>query len=382
MDNQKVTSRPPKIFSLKNESSNCKIKTKLQTLADIDLNEAIDDDESEGDEEEDDTVYSSVAVIIKMRKLIKKIRKSTKLRQKLQKLCIMYNVKYLVPIIDVKTRWNSSDHMIQRAEHLKIPLSHLCVNERALADLRITSNDWYELRKISSLLVKFDRATKLVSMTRHPTISAYLPTLDWLIVSLRSYVAENSGCVADAVAAAAEKLEKYELDVDVSLIPFAATFLNPAIKLNYLKEQEKYSNFEIRKIQKSITQYFEKEYVNKAPKAPKRKLDDSDDEKLDDDLKAFMFKRSKVEKNSKEINKYLQLPLENTEIDVLSYWKAQSATFPNLSNMARDFFAVQSGSVSVERDFAGAVDVITPTRCSLTHSTIRAVMCVKSWYRS
>lgn len=75
-------------------------------------------------------------------------------------------------------------------------------NEKKLTHLRITSNDWSELQKIKTLLVKFDRATKLISMTRHPTISSYLPILDWLIVSLREYVAENYGCVAEAVAMA------------------------------------------------------------------------------------------------------------------------------------------------------------------------------------
>lgn len=91
---------------------------------------------------------------------------------------------------------------------------------------------------------------------------------------------------------------------------------------------------------------------------------------------------TKVEKNSAEINKYLNLPLSNQKVNVLDYWKAQETTFPFLANMAWDFFPPQSGSVYVERDFAGAVDVITQTRCSLTHNTIRATMCVKSWYKS
>lgn len=344
------------------------------------MNEEISDDEFD---EEEVVEASNSVVIVKMRNLVKKIRRSPKLRQKLNKLCIMYQVKYLVPIVDVKIRWNSSYNMINRAEHLMVPLKHLCINEKTLSHLRVTSSDWSELSKIKALLVKFDRATKLISMARHPTISAYLPTLDWLIVSLREYVSENSGCVAVAVKEALRKLEKYQLDVGVSVIPFIATFLNPALKLNYFKEHDKYSNLTVRQIQKSISDYYEKEYVNKKPATLKRKLTDSEDEETDaDDLYAFMFKRTKVEKNSKEINKYLNLPLSNHKVNVLDYWKAQESTFPFLANMARDFFPVQSGSVCVERDFAGAVDVITPTRCSLTHNTIRATMCVKSWYKS
>lgn len=142
----------------------------------------------------------------------------------------MYQVKYLVPIIDVKTRWNSSYNMINRLEHLMVSLKHLCINEKTLSRLRITSSDWTELGKIKALLIKFDRATKLISMARHPTISSYLPTLDWLIVSLNQYLSENSGYVTAAAREALKKLEKYLLDIEVSVIPFIATFLNPALK--------------------------------------------------------------------------------------------------------------------------------------------------------
>ena len=39
-------------------------------------------------------------------------------------------------------------------------------------------------------------------------------------------------------------------------------------------------------------------------------------------------------------------------------------------------------SVPAERIFSSAADVITQDRASLTPDTIRAVMCLKHWYRS
>ena len=107
----------------------------------------------------------------------------------------------------------------------------------------------------------------------------------------------------------------------MSVIPFVETFLNPALKLNYFREQDKYSNLAVREIQKSISEYFEKEYVNDKPAATKTKSDTEDD--ADDDLYSFMFKRTKIEKNSKEINQYLNQPLSNQKVNVLDYWEAQ-----------------------------------------------------------
>src|ERR1700744_3752865 len=186
--------------------------------------------------------------------------------------------------------------MIIRSKHLQTLLRHLGV-EKKLVDFQITARDWYELEKIQKLLAKFDRATKLISMARHPKISAYLPTLDWLLEYLREYVAENSGCVANAVQKAVIKLEKYELAIEVSVIPFVGIFLNPALKLNYFREEDKYSNLAVRQIQKSISEYFEKEYVNDKPA---RKSDTEDD--ADDDLYSFMFlkepKSKKIQKKS------------------------------------------------------------------------------------
>ena len=173
----------------------------------------------------------------KLRKLVRKIRKSTKLRQKLKKLCIFHGVRKLQPIIDVKTRWNSSYKMIERAEELKITLNALCSSEKSLSNLLISSVEWDELKILKELLSKSDRATKFLSMERRPTISAYLPTIHWLISSLDHFIKNNSGSLAAAAKSAQSKLKEYNPSIEKCEVPFVATFLNPALKLTYFKEQ-------------------------------------------------------------------------------------------------------------------------------------------------
>ncbi len=361
-----------------------------EDLDDIDLNEPIDDldDDEEDDDEDDDDDHRNVAkektIIVKLRGLIKKIRKSVKLRQKLKKLCTIYGIKYLVPIIDVLTRWNSSYYMIQRAEYLAVPLRNLFLNEKALKSGAISDSYWIVLADIQSILKKFERATKLVSMQRHCNIPSYLPTFNWLAESLKEYITTHSGSLKRAAEAGLLKLRKYDIDINYSKLPFVATFLNPACKMTYFKEH--YTTTEAREIRKQISDYFTEKYDKPtavAVQRTKRRIDDDSDQDsdTDDELYAHMFKRSKVEKLSTEFQKYIALPLSNQKVDPIQFWKSQVDEFPKMSSMARDFLPLQCGSVSVERDFSGAVDLITPTRCAMHHKTIRANMCLKSWMK-
>lgn len=343
-----------------------------EVLDDIDLDQEIDCD---SDDDEPIRDYSENTVL-KLRTLVRKIRKSVQMRQKLNKLCKIYSVKYLVPILDVKTRWNSTYDMILRAEHLRTPLRVLCSGEKTLASLHITDQQWFDMLEIKHLLQKFHRATQLVSMERHSTIHAYLPTLDWLIVSLKSIVRGPTGLI-NAAKAGLEKLQKYNEIIQASKIPFIATFLNPAMKLNYFKEQ-KYPNSKIREIKNRISDYFDENYGDELfGEEPQNSQSEDDDE-----LFSHMFKRSKPDRISSEIQKYLDLPLSKPTTSSLDYWRSKSTQdeFPGLSKMARDFLPIQSASTAVERDFSKGAHVVTPTRCSITSETIRATMFLKSWF--
>lgn len=129
-------------------------------------------------------------------------------------------------------------------------------------------------------------------MERHSNIDSYLPTLDWLILSLSKYVASNNGPLAVAVRVGLAKLKKYELDISNCLIPFGATFLNPALKFNYFKEHDNYSNLDTRKITNTISDYIDKCYQTQSAQpngaTSKRQLEVDPSESDEDELTAHM----------------------------------------------------------------------------------------------
>lgn len=267
-------------------------------MEDIDLNlEYFDDEDDEIDVQVDDG-----AVVGKLRKLVRKIRKSVQLRQKLKKICESYDMTYLVPIIDVTTRWNSTFHMILRAKKLRIPLRHLCQNEKCLNSLWLASIEWQELEKIEGLLKKFERSTKLMSMERRPTNSKYLPTLNWLIEVLTDYTTEHFDGLAEAAKAGIAKLQKYDALIAETSIPFICTFLHPALKMNYFKEY--YARNAVRDINSKISSYLAENYSEVTPtqsQKSKRKASQTDDDDGDldgdDEFTSHLFKRSKLIRN-------------------------------------------------------------------------------------
>lgn len=293
--------------------------------------------------------------------------------------CNFYKMEYLVPIIDVATRWNSTFQMLQRADYLKTPLRALCLSEKNLNKFLMSEREWHDLDRVKVLLAKFDRSSQLLSMQRHPTIAAYIPTMNWLLESLQDFISENPGPMADAAENGLQKLKKYEAEIAIksSSIPYVGTFLNPALKMHYFKEYSNNKTYH-KEIQKTISDLFEKDYANKGSVASASPAA----AEVTDEFFLHMFKRAKTSKKPKEFQQYLGSPLSNAKVDMLDFWRSQQHELPNLANMARDYLAVQSASVSVERDFSGGADLVTPTRCSLHAQTIRACMCLKSWLKN
>lgn len=190
---------------------------------------------------------------------------------------------------------------------------------------------------------------------------------------LRKCVAKKT-VLANAAQKGLLKLEKYELDINEAILPFIAVILHPGLKCEYFVEH-KYPNSTIRDIKRKVSEYFTEHY--------KAVVDEESSDSDEDELMAYMFKKSKSDKISSELDKYLKLPRLDRKLcpTPLEYWKGQKVMFPLLSKMAMDIFAVQPSSVAVERDFSGAGRVVPTSRPSLEHETITATMCVKFWLK-
>ncbi|CAJ0836176.1 4950_t:CDS:2 [Entrophospora sp. SA101] len=79
-----------------------------------------------------------------------------------------------------------------------------------------------------------------------------------------------------------------------------------------------------------------------------------------------------------EVEKYLLLAKEN-ECNPLMWWCTHKETFPSLSELAKDYLAIQSTSVPCEQSFSVAGLTISKLRNHLDPETSRGLLCLKSW---
>lgn len=162
------------------------------------------DDSSESDDEDSLVLdMQEIGVLMtKCRKMINVIRKSSILNDTLLKLAKDSVAVEL--ITDMKVRWNSTYHMVQRLLLYQHALASFYDNletlndvtakqRRKLIDLKLTSVDWNVLLAMRRVLERFNDATEILSGKSYPTLSLAYP----VIYSLYGYLNGRTGDVTE-----------------------------------------------------------------------------------------------------------------------------------------------------------------------------------------
>ena len=313
---------------------------------------------------------------------------------------------FVKPILDVRTRWNSTVDMIIRAFRLRDGLSVTMesmfhednakkrrrVNgkgrsvvvaevEEEESFVRITEEHWKNLSDILHVLEPFKKATEWLSGDSYPSLNMVVPCYVMLMNHLErlsspsdhSSVYTESSSIKDAAKAAFVKLNKY-YDISSELCTIA-TVLDPRHKLDFYKADNNLSADNPEEICSFVKSFYNRDYAsgissNPSPEKPS--------------LLAELFQQSTTHYyEQSEFDVYISEPVarHHSKFDVLDYWRINSDRFPNLSRMARDYLAVPGTSTPSERAFSGGRQLITDFRCSLKGETISACMLLKNWRR-
>jgi hAT family C-terminal dimerisation region len=81
-----------------------------------------------------------------------------------------------------------------------------------------------------------------------------------------------------------------------------------------------------------------------------------------------------------EFIRYVMSPPVCGRTKALEWWRQHAEVYPCLARVARDHLAIPATSVPAERVFSGGADLISQKRGSLSEDTIRACICLHSWW--
>ncbi|CAB5358762.1 unnamed protein product [Rhizophagus irregularis] len=76
-------------------------------------------------------------------------------------------MKYLKPLIDIVTRWNSTFYMLRRLEALEPALVLLIADNRSISIYYPNDDDWIAIKDTLLLLEPLERATKYLSASSY-----------------------------------------------------------------------------------------------------------------------------------------------------------------------------------------------------------------------
>ncbi|XP_019087592.1 PREDICTED: zinc finger BED domain-containing protein RICESLEEPER 2-like [Camelina sativa] len=168
---------------------------------------------------------------------LEKIRESIKYVQASEKREILFSKCVEVVglqlkaglIMDVKTRWNSTYKMLDRALKYRAAFGNLKVIDGKNYKFHPTEAEWHRLKQICEFLEPFDEITNLISCSTYPTSNLYFMQVwkinNWLISNSQN----QDEVIRSMIVPMRERFDKYW--EEVSDVFAMTTMFDPKLKL-------------------------------------------------------------------------------------------------------------------------------------------------------
>ncbi|KAF9404937.1 hypothetical protein BGZ76_006742, partial [Entomortierella beljakovae] len=235
--------------------------------------------------------------------------------------------KGLIPLLDVCTRWGSTNAMIERALGCKDTFTTVLL-DFDLEDLVLNEFEWKRLKSLQYLLQQFDTlTTKACASKTYPTIPMTVVIYNRLMDTIEKYRREHKDKYPDichGALAAYNKLRRYYTATDKLPIYSVATALHPAMRFKYWTDQNWGAEYE-GIARQTVRNTWLKQYADVVD------LNDAETQSLpdpnnDDDELSLLGLYTNVARD--ELEDFVLAPLVREK--PLGYWRKNSNSHPQL----------------------------------------------------
>ena len=321
-------------------------------------------------------------LIRKIRTVINTIKNSVQLKRKFRENQMTLNMKENNLIPDIVTRWNSTFFMLERFLQNENPV-------RLTLNLDIDEEEIEILKQLTEILKIFAELTNIISKEDN-SISVILPSISSIKTYVQKYM-ENLGKseernkfteIINFGENLINEIEKYFSDIEQNWLLCAATILDPRYKETYFKSpkfQNKRRCYIINEAMKvsentnpPVNVEFNLDLIH--PELKKIKYENS--ESKSETEKSFNFwdivdkaeenNDNNEEDNKNDVNKklqfYLKMPIQLKKTNPLLFWNENGSVLYTLNILAKKFFSFPACTVTSERLFSAASQIITKRR--------------------
>lgn len=238
--------------------------------------------------------------------------------------------------------------------------------------LEIKEHEWLFIESLIQFLKPIYVTTNIFCTENNSSISMIRPLLKQIIEKHLMQCHENEDTIVQTLkqTLASEIKRRFSLEWDSTesvLLEQIASFLDPRFKD---LDHEVLSNHEaIRsKIKQIINQnnYLEPNEITTASQEQQNKHRS--------DLEYIFGINNEENDLTKEFQNYLAEPQLRFTLDPLEWWKTRYSKYPTIGKLAKKYMAITATSVSAERCFSTAGNIVTRKRASLSPENVNLLV--------
>ncbi|KAJ6064672.1 hypothetical protein N7444_000325 [Penicillium canescens] len=281
----------------------------------------------------------------------------------------------LMPLQDVKTRWNSTFLMLRGAKRLRSLFQPFC-DEYERPDLVLDDEEWRQVDYLLFITQPFFDFTVELSKTRDATTHHVFLICNKLFEHLELSITQLTRKktlwkrqMLQALQAARKKLDEYYSETDNvrGHLYAITTMLAPANKFQFFQTDDwddRWRTTYRKSIEEHLTVYKER-LAQQSISTPSLSLGRGIS-RLDSMVKP---KRPRSTIAGDELSQYL-----DSHMAPLMFWRENAHRFPTLAALARDILSIPATGAGVERLFNTARDICHYRRGRLSATTIQELM--------